>query len=142
MRRLLLPFLLLLSLCHQVLLAQPSSPADKPVVSKGSVVMAGGARIEYTAQAGYLDIRNDTGKAVARMFFTYYRKDGEDAAKRPLTIAFNGGPGSSSIWLHMGGLAPRRVCGPAGCWRCAAWVFWRPLVLGAVWCARLAGRVC
>lgn len=110
MRRLILPFFLLF-LSQQILRAQaPTSAAvDKPVSTKGSVVMAGGGRIDYTAQAGYLDIRNDTGKAVARMFFTYYRKDGEDASKRPLTIAFNGGPGSSSIWLHMGGLAPRRV---------------------------------
>jgi carboxypeptidase C (cathepsin A) len=110
MRRLILPFLLLF-LSQQSLRAQASASGavDKPSITKGSVVMAGGGRIDYTAQAGYLDIRNDTGKAVARMFFTYYRKDGEDAAKRPLTIAFNGGPGSSSIWLHMGGLAPRRV---------------------------------
>src|ERR1700677_3498315 len=43
------------------------------------------------------------------MFFVAYTLDGQDAAKRPLTFAFNGGPGSSTIWLHMGALGPRKV---------------------------------
>ena len=46
------------------------------------------------------------------MFFVAYSLDGQDAAKRPLTFAFNGGPGSASIWLHMGALGPRRVALP------------------------------
>ncbi len=43
------------------------------------------------------------------MFFVAYTLDGQDAGKRPLTFAFNGGPGSASIWLHMGALGPKRV---------------------------------
>jgi len=43
------------------------------------------------------------------MFFVAYTLDGQDAAKRPLTFAFNGGPGSASVWLHMGALGPRKV---------------------------------
>lgn len=66
-------------------------------------------KIDYTTHTGYLDLKNDTGKLIAKVFFTYYKKDGEDAAKRPLCFTFNGGPGSSSVWLHMGGLGPKRV---------------------------------
>lgn len=77
-------------------------------LSKNNVII-GGKRIDYTAHTGYLDLRNDTGKLMAKVFFTYYRKDGEEAAKRPITFTFNGGPGSSSIWLHMGIVGPKRV---------------------------------
>ncbi len=77
-------------------------------ISHGSVTIAG-KQIDYTAHTGYLDLRNDTGKLIAKVFFTYYKKDGEAAGKRPITFTFNGGPGSSSVWLHMGGLGPKRV---------------------------------
>ncbi|MDX2049536.1 MAG: carboxypeptidase [Chitinophagaceae bacterium] len=78
------------------------------VITKNSVTVAG-KKIDYTAHTGYLDLKNDTGKLVAKVFFTYYRKDGDDASKRPVTFTFNGGPGSSSVWLHMGGVGPKRV---------------------------------
>lgn len=77
-------------------------------VTKGAYT-SGNNTIAYTAHTGYLDLKNDTGKLIAKVFFTYYKKDGEDAAKRPVCFTFNGGPGSSSVWLHMGGLAPKRV---------------------------------
>jgi carboxypeptidase C (cathepsin A) len=77
-------------------------------VTKGTNIVAG-KRIEYTTHTGYLDLKNDTGKFIAKVFFTYYKKDGEAAAKRPVCFTFNGGPGSSSVWLHMGGLGPKRV---------------------------------
>ncbi len=77
-------------------------------VTKNSVTI-GGKKIDYTTNTGYLHLKNDTGKIIAKVFFTYYKKDGEDAAKRPVTFTFNGGPGSSSVWLHMGGLGPKRV---------------------------------
>jgi carboxypeptidase C (cathepsin A) len=72
-------------------------------------VMIAGMKIDYTAATGYAYLRNDTGKLTAKIFFTYYQKDGEEEAKRPITFTFNGGPGSSSVWLHMGGVGPRRV---------------------------------
>jgi len=72
-------------------------------------VIISGKKIDYTAKAGYADLRNDTGKTIAKIFFVYYRKDGEEPGKRPVTFAFNGGPGSSSVWLHLGVLGPRRV---------------------------------
>lgn len=78
------------------------------VASKGSVTIAG-QKIDYATHTGYLDLKNDTGKLIAKVFFTYYKKENEDQAKRPVTFTFNGGPGSSSVWLHMGALGPRRV---------------------------------
>ena len=74
-----------------------------------SSVTISGKTIAYTANTGYLDLKNDTGKLIAKVFFTYYKKDGETSGKRPVTFTFNGGPGSSSVWLHMGGVGPKRV---------------------------------
>jgi len=68
-----------------------------------------GTTLKYTATAGRLPIKRGDGKIEAEMFFVAYTLDGADAAKRPLTFAFNGGPGSATIWLHMGALGPRRV---------------------------------
>ena len=86
-----------------------SIPGVTTTTSKGSVTLLNGQKITYTTQTGYLDLKNDSDKTIAKMFFVYYKKDGEDVGKRPLTFAFNGGPGSSTVWLHMGGLAPKRV---------------------------------
>jgi carboxypeptidase C (cathepsin A) len=68
-----------------------------------------GKGLKYTATAGRLPIKRGDGKIEAEMFYVAYTMDGQDAAKRPVTFAFNGGPGSASIWLHMGALGPRRV---------------------------------
>lgn len=107
--RLLLLFAALI--VSQYLFAQKdfSVPASVHVVKSSGSVRIGNATVSYTAYTGYLDLKNDTGKMVAKVFFTYYRKENETVEKRPLTFAFNGGPGSSSVWLHMGALGPRRV---------------------------------
>ncbi len=68
-----------------------------------------GRTLRYTAVAGRLPIKDPTGKIDAEMFFVAYTLDGADPAKRPLTFSYNGGPGSASIWLHMGALGPRTV---------------------------------
>src|SRR3984893_259502 len=68
-----------------------------------------GKPLKYTATAGRLPIKRGDGKIEAEMFFVAYTLDGQDAGKRPLTFAFNGGPGSATIWLHMGALGPKRV---------------------------------
>ncbi len=69
-----------------------------------------GTVLNYTATAGTLVLKNEKDSAVALFGYVAYTKDGEgDASKRPLTFAYNGGPGSSSMWLHMGILGPRRV---------------------------------
>jgi carboxypeptidase C (cathepsin A) len=68
-----------------------------------------GKMLAYTATAGRLPLKRDDGKIEAEMFFVAYTLDGQEASKRPLTFAFNGGPGSASIWLHMGAVGPKRV---------------------------------
>src|SRR5579875_3174814 len=68
-----------------------------------------GKLLRYTATAGRLPIKNQSGRTEALMFYVAYTLDGADPATRPLTFAFNGGPGSASIWLHMGALGPRKV---------------------------------
>ena len=71
---------------------------------------AGGKSFDYTATAGTLVIRDDDDKPLANIgFVAYTRRDVKDAAQRPILFAFNGGPGSSSMWLHMGVLGPKRV---------------------------------
>ena len=79
-----------------------------PVVTHHQITVDG-KLLKYTATTGRLPIKRGDGKIEAEMFFVAYTLDGQDAAKRPLTCAFNGGPGSSTIWLHMGALGPRKV---------------------------------
>ena len=89
-----------------------SEPKEKePVLSiTEHEVTIGGQVIKYRATAGYLVLKDDKDKPRANIFFTAYTKLGEsDPAKRPLTFSFNGGPGSSSVWLHLGALGPKRV---------------------------------
>ncbi len=81
----------------------------EPVISRHAVVLADGAILDYEARAGWLTIR-EAEEAVAAMFYTAYRVDPPaDATSRPVTFVFNGGPGASSVYLHMGALGPRRV---------------------------------
>lgn len=79
-----------------------------PVVTHHQVTVDG-KLLKYTATAGRLPIKRGDGKIEAEMFFAAYTLDGQDAGKRPLTFAFNGGPGSATIWLHMGALGPKHV---------------------------------
>ena len=79
-----------------------------PVVTHHQITVDG-KLLKYTATVGRLPIKRGDGKIEAEMFYEAYTLDGQDAAKRPLTFAFNGGPGSASIWLHMGALGPRKV---------------------------------
>ena len=73
-------------------------------------ITIGGKLIKYRATAGYLVLKDAKDRPRANIFFTAYTKLGEpDPAKRPLTFSFNGGPGSSSVWLHLGMLGPKRV---------------------------------
>jgi carboxypeptidase C (cathepsin A) len=81
---------------------------NEPVVTKHSVTI-NGEKIEYTATAGLMPQLDDNLKTKANIFYVAYTKDGADPGSRPLLFSFNGGPGSSSVWLHMGTLGPRRV---------------------------------
>ncbi len=73
-------------------------------------ITAGGKTLAYTARAGVIPLKDEFDETEAEIFFTAYELDGiEDRSSRPLTFAFNGGPGSASVWLHMGALGPKRV---------------------------------
>jgi carboxypeptidase C (cathepsin A) len=85
-----------------------AATVDK-VSQTSQVIRLDGREIRYTATAGTLPIRLDDGRVVARMFFVGYTKDGEDVKTRPIAFLYNGGPGSASVWLHMGAFSPRRV---------------------------------
>jgi carboxypeptidase C (cathepsin A) len=82
---------------------------EVPPVATHHQVTVDGKLLKYTATAGRLPIKRGDGKIEAEMFYVAYTVDGQEAAKRPLTFAFNGGPGSASIWLHMGALGPKHV---------------------------------
>ncbi|MFZ3264850.1 MAG: hypothetical protein WA172_12690 [Terriglobales bacterium] len=70
----------------------------------------GGGKIRYTAIAGDTVLTNDAGVPTATIFsFSYIREDVKDHVARPVFFVFNGGPGSSSVWLHLGFFGPRRV---------------------------------
>jgi len=90
---------------------EAKSPKEKSKVSitKHTVAIQG-QQVAYTATAGHLPLKDGEGKTTAEIFYIAYTKDGvTDLRHRPLTFSFNGGPGSSSVWMHMGLLGPRRV---------------------------------
>lgn len=79
---------------------------DPPVVTRHSSQKG----YTYQATAGFLPLKNSNDEIEARIFYIAYTRDNvPDTAKRPLLIAFNGGPGSSSVWLHLGAIGPRRI---------------------------------
>ncbi|HWB61413.1 MAG TPA: hypothetical protein VG733_18165, partial [Chthoniobacteraceae bacterium] len=110
----------------------PAPPAEEPKLTVTQhTATIGGKAISYKATVGYLllkregddahpakqddadkkpaDTQKDDLKPVAKIFFVAYTRDGMDPATRPVTFAFNGGPGAASVWLHLGALGPRRV---------------------------------
>jgi carboxypeptidase C (cathepsin A) len=121
-------FLLLLALCSfKALSAEEAKPPEKkkdepaskkkaedmkekkPTVVDGTVTV-GGKSLSYQATAAMLPILKPDGKPSAQIFHTVYQlKDQKDKAQRPVTFCFNGGPGSSSVWLHLGAFGPKRV---------------------------------
>jgi carboxypeptidase C (cathepsin A) len=87
----------------------PKKEEEKPVVTKHSIQL-GGKTLSYTVTAGLMPIKTDTGELEANMFYMAYTVERPQGAPvRPLTFSFNGGPGSASVWLHLGALGPRRV---------------------------------
>ena len=84
--------------------------AKDEITETAHTVSLGGNAVSYTATAGTLVMKDEEGKPRASFFFVAYtRTNLVDPSKRPITFSFNGGPGSSSVWLHMGLLGPRRV---------------------------------
>jgi carboxypeptidase C (cathepsin A) len=94
----------------------PAEPTDDIVTTQHTLTVKR-KKLAYTAKAGRIVLRKEIVKdgksegfkAKAEVFITSYTLDDADPGSRPVTFAFNGGPGSSSIWLHMGLLGPRRV---------------------------------
>jgi carboxypeptidase C (cathepsin A) len=102
--------------------AKVEDPKDDLVVTHHEIDIDG-TPLRYTVTAGRIVLRKEQvaddafsgNKATAEVFVVAYTLDGADPASRPVTFAFNGGPGSSSVWLHLGLLGPRRVLmGDAG----------------------------
>ncbi len=87
---------------------QPPAPAM--VITHHQITLHGQV-LRYTAYTGMMPIRDaTTGVTLGQMFYVYYAKDGvKDLQRRPVFFVFNGGPGSSTIWLHIGGLGPIKV---------------------------------
>lgn len=86
---------------------------EKPVVTRHRITI-NGKPLSYTATAGTLPITGPGGESEAQMFFIAYTADTPGkGSERPLIFAFNGGPGSSSVWLHLGAMGPKRVELPA-----------------------------
>ncbi|MDB5429782.1 MAG: Carboxypeptidase [Caulobacter sp.] len=83
----------------------PPFPADKSV--KQTMVL-GGKMLSYTATVGSLPVRDDKGKKIGEVVYTAYHLDG-GAPGRPVTFAFNGGPGAASVYLNLGAIGPKRV---------------------------------
>ncbi|HEV7406433.1 MAG TPA: hypothetical protein VGO11_26015, partial [Chthoniobacteraceae bacterium] len=88
----------------------------KPKEMTGRLAL-GGQDFKYVAQTGTMPILKEDGAARANVFYVYYaatdaagkRLAASDAAARPITYCFNGGPGAAAVWLHLGGLGPKRV---------------------------------
>jgi carboxypeptidase C (cathepsin A) len=107
--------------------ADAETPADKrqrdkveqlvlrpPVLGSGSVVLAGGRRLDYAIRAAFVPVTQggigaERGELQAAVFTTAYSVAPDAGAPRPVCFVFNGGPGSASIWLHLGALGPKRV---------------------------------
>jgi carboxypeptidase C (cathepsin A) len=91
--------------------APPVTPGPEMAPSTTHHEIRVGTRLlKYTVTAGLMPLKNDQGATEASVFYMAYTLDGvTDRARRPLMFSFNGGPGSSSVWLHMGALGPKRV---------------------------------
>lgn len=90
--------------------ASKEEKTDKPKLAVTHHTLSlDGDTIEVTATAGKLPLKGDDGKTKANVFYVAYTKDGAEPGERPITFCFNGGPGSSSVWLHIGMLGPKRV---------------------------------
>ncbi len=94
----------------------PNDKSDTPFVPRAEVsithhsIKINNVAVNYTATAGTLVIKNEKDEPIAQVGFTAYTKDGEaDQSRRPLTFSYNGGPGSSSMWLHLGVMGPKRI---------------------------------
>ncbi len=85
-----------------------AAPVEQSTVTQHTLPL-NGQTIHYTATAGNLLIRDDKNEPNGSMFYVAYTQDGSAAKNRPVTFLYNGGPGSSTLWLHMGSFGPMRI---------------------------------
>ena len=84
-------------------------PVDTAITTE-HVVTIKGERVPYRATVGTQPVWDDDGKPIAALLYTYYeRSDVSDRTTRPLAVSFNGGPGSASVWMHLGYTGPKRI---------------------------------
>lgn len=89
--------------------SQPSIAAEEWSTTQHTLKLSG-QTVPYTAAAGTTSIRNEAGETLGLMYsVAYVRSDITDKSTRPVAFLFNGGPGSASMWLHMGSVGPKRV---------------------------------
>src|SRR6267142_5969130 len=91
-----------------------AEPAAAPPKEESSVtdhsIKISGQTIPYKATAATILLKNEKDEPTALIYYTAYtRSDAKDFSQRPVSFVYNGGPGSSSVWLHMGSFLPRRV---------------------------------
>ncbi len=87
----------------------PPIPPLTPDAVTHHTISLGGRALAYTARAGTITLRNGQDQPTARIFYTAYTLDGANPSRRPVTFLYNGGPGSSTMWLRMGSFGPVRV---------------------------------
>ena len=111
---------LVIVLVTRHLAAQQPAPAQAPAAAAAELKETtsvtrhvrdiGGQRVPYTVTAGTILLRDDKNKPEASVFYVAYtRDDVTDRARRPMFYSFNGGPGTASVWMHMGFTGPRKV---------------------------------
>ena len=88
---------------------QRSTHSAREVGATHHEMTLGGKTLKYTATAGTLLIRDEEDKPYGSMFYVAYTLDGAEAATRPVSFLYNGGPGSATLWLHMGSFSPVRI---------------------------------
>jgi len=101
---------LTLPLLAQEEMQSPKTDPKAEVFTSERTLTIGGERVELDVEAGTMELRDETNQPIALFGYTYYARQGvSDTRERPIVFAYNGGPGSSSFWLHMGVLGPTRV---------------------------------
>ena len=107
MKNLILLFTLSVSLCFsQSQSSNREIPPDIKVITNHTTSILG-KKISYSAQAGTQPVWDSRGNVIAALYYTYYKRtDLEDDSNRPIAFSFNGGPGSASIWMHLGYTGP------------------------------------
>jgi carboxypeptidase C (cathepsin A) len=89
---------------------EPSGPPREESSVTEHTIRIGGQTVPYQATAATMLLRDTSGAPIGSLYYTAYtRSDTRDMSRRPLAFIYNGGPGSASMWLHMGAFGPRRI---------------------------------